>query len=79
MIANTTNESKNFPTSICIEWNVKDVQQVAEEKFNKLISIENSLIVLEFIYIHHDRCIGINWDVIYCALETLLEKNEITL
>ncbi len=65
--------------SISIEWHIEDVQEVAKEKFNKHISEENALIVLNYINKKHDSSIGINWSVIEEAIEYLTKENSITL
>ena len=62
-------------TSISIDWHIEDVQDIAKEKFNKNISDEDAFEVLEFVEDNHDACVGINWDVIYCAIETLEQSN----
>jgi hypothetical protein len=62
-------------TSISIDWHIEDVQDIAQEKFNKNISDEDAFEVLEFVEDNHDACVGINWDVIYCAIETLEQSN----
>ncbi|PSB06701.1 hypothetical protein C7B62_22100 [Pleurocapsa sp. CCALA 161] len=62
-------------TSISIDWHIEDVQDIAQEKFNKNLSDEDAFEVLEFVEDNHDACVGINWDVIYCAIETLEQSN----
>ena len=73
-----TNQQEN-KTYISIHWWIEDVQEVAQEKFNKNLSDEDALKVLQFVSRSHDACIGINWDVLYCAIETLEESGDITL
>jgi len=65
-------ENKTF---ISIDWHIEDVQDIAKEKFNKNLSDEDAFEVLEFVEDNHDACVGINWDVIYCAIETLEQSN----
>jgi hypothetical protein len=65
-------ENKTF---ISIDWHIEDVQDIAKEKFNTNLSDEDAFKVLEFVEDKHDACVGINWDVIYCAIETLEQSN----
>ena len=65
--------------SISITWHIEDVQQLVQERFDKNISDEDALEVLDCLVRKHDANIGINWDVIECAVEYLLESAAITL
>ena len=65
--------------SISITWHIEDVQQLVQERFDKNISDEDALEVLDCLVRKHDANNGINWDVIECAVEYLLESAAITL
>jgi hypothetical protein len=64
-------------TSISITWHIEDVQDIAREKFNTTLCDQDAFQVLEFVKHHHDPCIGINQDVICCAVEVLQQSNEL--
>lgn len=65
--------------SISIKWHIEDVQLLAKEKFNKEISDEDALIVLNYLDRKHDACIGVNWSVIEEVIDYLTKENTITL
>ena len=65
--------------SISINWHIEDVQGIALEKFSKSISDKDAFTVLEFLTRTHDAEVGVNWIVLEIAIETLLERKEITL
>lgn len=73
-----TNQQEN-KTYISIHWWIEDVQEVAQEKFDKNLSDDDAFKVLQFARSTHNACVGINWDVLYSAIETLEKSGDITL
>jgi hypothetical protein len=61
--------------TIEIIWHVEDIIGCAEGMGMK-ISLEKAREVLQFIHDTHDASIGVNWDVIRCALEGVSDEDR---
>jgi hypothetical protein len=60
----------SFTKQIKISWNIDDVQSVSPH-----LSEEQASDVLDFLFENHDANIGINWDVIESAVDTLFPES----
>lgn len=52
--------------NITITWDIEDVLQQ-----DNTLTIEQAREVLQMLKQQHDACIGINWDVIDCTIDSL--------
>ncbi len=69
----------NNKTSISIEWSVPDIQGYVSNEYEKNISDEDALVVLEYLEDNYDPTHGITWDIIYTAIDELSRDNSIAL
>lgn len=66
-------------TSISIEWGIEDIQGVVANEYEKSISNEDAVIVLEYLEDNYDPSHGITWTVIQAAIDNLTNDNSIFL
>lgn len=57
--------------SISVSWYVSDIKNVDEK-----LTDEQCKKVLDYIYVTHNAEIGINWDVIQCAIDDVIGNGE---
>ena len=72
-------QSSSTTERASISWCIEDIEEVAQNSFNATISDENAQTVLKFLVATHDASVGINWEVIYSAIQLLLERKVISL
>lgn len=64
---------------IQIEWGIEDIQGVVANEYEKSISNEDAVIVLEYLEDNYDPSHGITWTVIQAAIDNLTNDNSIFL
>ncbi len=58
-------------SSISIEWCVEDIQGIVSNEYEKSISKEDAIIVLEYLEDNYDPTYGITWTLIQTAIDSL--------
>lgn len=66
-------------SSISIKWSVEDIQGIVSNDYEKSISDQDALVVLEYLEENYDPTHGVTWTVIQTAIEHLLDEEEIYL
>jgi hypothetical protein len=62
--------TKNGITFLRSDWSIEDVQSVIEDKDIKgIFTDEDYISILHIVSRNHDANIGINWEVIECAID----------
>ncbi len=72
-------EIQENKTSISIDWSVEDIQGIVCNEYEKSISDDDALVVLEYLEENYSPTHGITWQTINDAIDELSRDNSITL
>ena len=66
-------------SSRSIIWSTEDIQGFVDNEYEKNISEEHAAVVLQHLEDTYSPSVGITWDIIYTAVEHLLEEEKISI